>query len=539
MHRHSRGVLAAWCAGLVLLAPSVWGQDAAARRHVGLPEDWSEHSVVFSMAGLAQHPDLAGREPRIRHRLAQLFQGGGSRLLEPLTGQTNLPSRKTRTDWNEDLVRGHVAAGMYPAKYTFDPGAPPSCSNDYAVFGLQIAGTTGGQANFIGFNNLYAGIGGLCGSSPSVMFAYNVTTVTNGKVVLSPIISEDGTKIAFVESAPGTCIFHVLTPGAGEGTITNSAAPTMTSLTISSTSTSTTSSPWIDYFNDIAYVGVDGGLLYKVTGVFNGTPTLAGSPWPITVSAGHQLTPPVLDSAQQLLMVGSADGDLYQIDAESGAVAAAVVGALGSTSHGISAPPIVDITDGTTFVVDADDGTSAVLVELETSTLSQLAKGQIGEGGSGGTASSISQPAFNNDYYNDPSTGQILLCGTGASDLTPWEYAFSFTGTTMNTPAVFSQQIVNSTNATCTDWVEFYNPNVNGGTDFFFFGLTADCTGTGTSGCVVASTVEGAPFTTTNVNGGPSGIIVDNYSTAVQAASIYLSAEGSSTAYKFTQNGLQ
>lgn len=109
----------------------------------------------------------------------------------------------------------------------------------------------------------------------------------------------------------------------------------------------------------------------------------------------------------------------------------------------------------------------------------------------------------------------------------------------MNTPAVFSQQIVNSTNATCTDWVEFYNPNVNGGTDFFFFGLTADCTGTGTSGCVVASTVEGAPFTTTNVNGGPSGIIVDNYSTAVQAASIYLSAEGSSTAYKFTQNGLQ
>jgi hypothetical protein len=41
------------------------------------------------------------------------------------------------------------------------------------------------------------------------------------------------------------------------------------------------------------------------------------------------------------------------------------------------------------------------------------------------------------------------------------------------------------------------------------------------------------------VNGGPSGIVVDNYSTAGQAASIYLMANKVSTAYKFTQNGLQ
>jgi len=32
--------------------------------------------------------------------------------------------------------------------------------------------------------------------------------------------------------------------------------------------------------------------------------------------------------------------------------------------------------------------------------------------------------------------------------------------------------------------------------------------------------------------------VVDNYSTAVQASSIYLCAEGVSTAYKFTQDGL-
>jgi hypothetical protein len=45
--------------------------------------------------------------------------------------------------------------------------------------------------------------------------------------------------------------------------------------------------------------------------------------------------------------------------------------------------------------------------------------------------------------------------------------------------------------------------------------------------------------TTAAVAGGPSGIVVDNYSTAAQASSIYLTAEGQQTAYKFTQNGLQ
>jgi hypothetical protein len=55
---------------------------------------------------------------------------------------------------------------------------------------------------------------------------------------------------------------------------------------------------------------------------------------------------------------------------------------------------------------------------------------------------------------------------------------------------------------------------------------------------VVERTTDIAPLVTAAVAGGPSGIVVDNYSTAVQASSIYLSAEGATTAYKFTQNGL-
>jgi hypothetical protein len=46
---------------------------------------------------------------------------------------------------------------MFPAKYSFDINETPDCSNDYVVFGLNVAGATGGQANVIGLRNLYSG----------------------------------------------------------------------------------------------------------------------------------------------------------------------------------------------------------------------------------------------------------------------------------------------------------------------------------------------------------------------------------------------
>jgi hypothetical protein len=534
--KHSYGV-ASLGVSLLCLAQALWGQTAAAPRHVGAPQDWSEHSLVFSLDGLAKYPNLMDQEPRIRHQVMQRFRTLNPELFRQM-GKVGVSTGPHR-DWNVNFVRGRVAANMYPAKYSFDPGAPPDCNNDYVVFGLNVAGTTGKQANLIAFNNLYSGAGGLCGAAPTVLFAYNVTTVTGGKVLVSPVISEDGTKIAFVESAGTQAIFHVLTWTAGQGTITGAAAPTMTSLPFSPTATCTTSSPWVDYASDTAYVAADGGLLYKINGVFNSASTVAAG-WPVTVSSGHRLSPSVLDNVLGMLMVGSANGNFYQVNVSNGAVSAPlVIGAAGKTSPGIVAPPIVDVTNGTTFVVDANNGTNAVLVEIDTATFLPIATANIGLGASGGTALSIPQPAFDNNYYNNPSTGQIRLCGTGGTDTTPWQYAFGFTGRTLNPTAAFSQQLLTSTTTVCTNWTEFYNPNVGTGTDFFFFGLTSNCTGAATSGCVVAATTEGSPLTTAPVAGGPSGIVVDNWSTAVQASSIYLSAETGSTGYKFTQNGLQ
>jgi len=429
---------------------------------------------------------------------------------------------------------------MSPAKYSFDPAAPPSCANDYVVFGLYMAGVTGGAANLVGLNNLYAGTGGLCGAGPSVLFAYNITTVTGGRILTSPVLSPDGTRIAFVESVAGanaSAIFHVLTWTAGQGGISTAAAPTMTSLTFSTAANSTTSSPWVDYNTDTAYLGADDGKIYKITGVFNGTPTLAGAPWPVTVSANVRLTAPVLDKNLGLLMVGSNNGRLYQIDVATGVPKSVAVGS--GTNRGILAAPIVDVTNGTTFAVSSNDGTSGVLVEVDSATLTLLAKARIGQASNSGTAVNLYEPAFSDSYYTDPATGLIRLCGTGPTDITPWQYAFGFTGTTMQTTASFSQQLLTSTAARCTEWTEFFNPNINGGTDFFFFGLTADCTGTGgPGGCVVARSSD-TVLTKVTITGGPTGIVVDNYSTAGQASSIYFMAKNVNTSYKFTQNGLQ
>jgi hypothetical protein len=532
--------IAASCIGFLFLTTALWAQEGAVSRHVGMVQDWSDRNIVFTLDGLARHPELLYTEPRIMHKLMQRYQTPGSAISRSEGGSA--ATAPDHRDWSVALGRNHVAPNMYPAKYSFDPSLPPDCKNDFVVFGIDTGGTTKGQANLVGVNNLYAGTNGICGGAPTVLFAYNVTTGAGGKVTTSPVLSEDGTQIAFVESRGSSSIFHVVTwgaNGANQGTIGNAVVPVaMTSLTYSSTAATTTSAPWVDYTDHVAYVGDDSGIVYQITNVFNGTPALGGAPWPVTVSSGFRMSPPVLDREISTLLVGSRNGNLYEVDTNTGNLTALVVGAHGHTNPGVLAAPLIDVTNGTAFVVSANDGTSAVIVQADISTTLQLAKARIGLGASTHTVLSIGQPALDNNYYNNASTGTIYACGTGSADTTPWLYSFGFSGTTLNTTATSSKQLLTSTAATCSNFTEFYNPNIGGGTDFFFFGLTQDCTGAGTAGGCVAALTSSTLLTAT-VAGGPSGIVVDNYSTDTQASSIYLTGEAVNSAFKFTQNGLR
>ena len=536
---------------LLVLVSGLCAEEAANSTPMGVSQDWTQHHLIFSRAGLMKHPSVIYSEPRIAQQVARRW-GNFRPQMQPGVHATRSLSAPQR-DWSFSLGTRRLAANMFPAKYSFNPGAPPSCANDFVVFGLNGTGTTGGQANFVAFNNLYAGPGGPCGAAPTVMFGYNITTVAAGRVSTSPVLSLDGKKLAFVETGAGSSIFHVVTwaAGAGNGTVTASAVPgvgnsaTMTSLTFAA-ALDTRSSPWVDYKSDTAYVGADDGKIYKFTGVFKGTPALAGGFWPVTISPGVRASSPVLDNVLGLLLVGVQNGTFYSINVTSGQVKALVVGRSNGRNPGILVAPIVDITNGTSFVVSSNDGTSGVLVQVDTSTLTELAKARIGIASQSGTTVSLFQPAFSDDYFDDPSIGVARLCGTGAADVTPWQYSFGFNfsvplGTfVMDTTPAFSEQLTTSTAARCTGWTEFFNPFANGGTDFFFFGLTVDCGGVGTPGCVVARTNDDSdPLVTADITGGPSGIVVDNYSTVPQASSIYFSgAQTPNTAYKLTQDGL-
>jgi hypothetical protein len=533
----------------LLLAVIVSGLTAETpnqpRQRIGLPQDWTHRHVAFTREIWRSHPELAQLEPRVVHQLLER----APRLATGLETSSTPVSDSTDTlhrDWAVSLNAGRLAPGMSPAKYTFDTAAPPSCTSDYVVFALNTGGSAT-QANVIAFNQLYSGPGGLCGSgNPSVLFAYNVGS---GRIATSPVISLDGTKIAFVETGAGQSIFHVLTwaSGPGNGTAANAPAQpgignaaSMVSINYTS-SIDNRSSPWVDYKNDVAYIGANNGRVYKITGVFTGTPTLVNTPpWPVNIGGGNNISGPVLDQVTGRIFVGEGTGRLRSFDSVTGGNFNTLVVGAGGTAAGIVDAPIVDSGNGVVYAVSGNDGISAVVVQADTSTLQEITRARIGVGGTTGSNIPFYDGALDDNYFNNIATGTLTVCGTGPTNTAPWLYTFNFTGTTLNPVPVSQTQLLPAINARCSPITEFFNPNVNGGTDFFFFGLSINCFGNGTLGCINVRQSVGVPPPPLSQPGGTSAIAIDNESTAGQASSIYFTdLSAPSRAVKLTQSGLQ
>jgi hypothetical protein len=499
--------------------------------------------VIFSQTGLTGYPQLAAEEPRVIH---QWLRQRRTTFGVSMFSADSSPSEPER-DWNVSLGTARLAAGMSPAKFGFDTTSTPSCANDYVVFGLNVPGSTT-QANLIAFNQLYSGTGGLCGTAgPAVLFSYNISTI-GGRIATSPILSLDGTKIAFVETSGSAATFHVLTWATGAGNGTSATTPAVpgtgngaSMVNIALGTADTRSSPWIDYASDVVYVGNNSGRVFKITGVFKGTPQkVAVTPWPVVVSAGRILTGPVLDPVTGKIFVGDSVGNLLSFDpANPATISTLAVGKSGATGANILDAPIVDSSNGLVYAVSSNDGTSAVLVQASASTLTELARARIGRGSAGGTNIAMYDGTPDNNYFNSPSTGSFLVCGTASGSTAPTSYWFGFTGTTLNTTPTTSAPIVTSTRARCSPITEFFNSNIGTGTDFFFFGLNIDCFGANTSGCVMALEPSGTPPAPVAESGGTSAIVIDNESTAGQASSIYFANQATAgSAVKLTQTGL-
>jgi hypothetical protein len=296
---------------------------AGPERRAGLPWDWSHEHLVF---GKTDDPavkailkkDIRAYHQRLRRngtaaRRAALLDStlaGSAAAAQQASGAGKHSGKR---DWSVTLGATQynpVSTGtpLYPAKYVFDLNAAPDCLNDYVAFPTGAMGTSG-QASIVALNQLYSTQGGatgpLCGTAgPEVFWAYiNAlcsATTSSDPILSSPVISLDGTKVAWVTT---TGKVQILTYGAGTTTlggaetVTNPACigsamaggdgASMLSVTLANAKrvgppSVTFSEVFVDYDSDSAYVGDDDGFLHKISPFFNAVGSLqeiAAAPW--------------------------------------------------------------------------------------------------------------------------------------------------------------------------------------------------------------------------------------------------------------------
>ncbi len=611
----SRGVLVFSAACLVCLFAATLSshQDEFHGRRYAVLTDWTTHHVLYPLYGNPDRMMAAGRDPRstfswLRH------DPNAPRWRDR---RRHRDSAGFNRDWSISLgPTAGTAANMYPAKFTFDITAAPSCANDYIVYPVNTAGSAT-QANLVAFNNLYSGTAGgtgICNRTPvtnddgvdaTVLWSYNVSAIS-GAVTTSPALSWDsntgagsvlGTKVAFVESAPGSpAHFHVLAFKAGDGQDTtdtdglqNTLKPTqITSFVITDpvagsgtatdlalgtdpTGTDTLSSPYVDYTHDYAYVGNDIGVLYRIKDVFcpsyntdagctagagPSIDTSWGTAGSVLVGGGcGVLTGAVDDSATGDVFVGCSDGRLYGYTSTGAALAPSHFITVGdaSTFGGIVVPPIVDSSNGYVYAVTGTTGTTPTVMQVPiTNFNNSTGKREAGLGLP--VAENLSIPAFDTAYFSSPTSSNwaILSCGYDSTGSLTLLYDVGFNSSRQlntGTPPIANRFQLASDVEACSPLTGFTNvvsgPPFPSIIDWLFLSLS----GGNLSNYNLNSTTGGSGFgggfgatASFSVSGGSSGIIPDNESSATQASSIYLSGLGvTGTGYcavKLTQAGL-
>jgi hypothetical protein len=409
-------------------------------------------------------------------------------------------------------------------------------------------------ARLTAYKNLYSGT---CSGVPTLSWECE----TGGTVKTSVALSSNGTQLAFVQSyntasATTNAELVLLKPG----TSATLSYPTIVSASAYRTCTApclavfplksddTNSSPFIDYADDVAYVGDSAGNLYKFTGVFNGTPAeVVTSPWPVSVST-KALTSPVYDTATLRIFLGDAGGFLYSYTASTGVLFGKSSQLIATGSAGIVDAPIVDSVQKFAYVFVGDDGNTATGFDCKNATgctgIFRFATSFSGNGtgtcassngtswtagtscgsesilGVGKSTTILYDGTFDNAYYASAggNAGNIWTCPANGSTPTPALFHTSMSTFSTATVSVATAAVspLTSATASCSPVTEI----LNGATDWIFLSVTASgnqtvCKGTTTAGaCVYSFSVGGAVPTAASAgrlaSGGTSGIIIDN-----------------------------
>ena len=455
----------------------------------GMPMDWSHQHVIFSQPSNDAQAAAVMHDPRYwqqfnRLHFVKTLNAGELGLSGPGLFAGTATSHG---DWAQNLGSGaNAGAGVYPAKYSFQINSA-SCGSaatpDYVVFSTGLLGSTS-QASIVGFDNLYSGCGGIV---PTVYWAFN----TAGQVLTSPIVSPDGTQVAFVQTdgaARGTLVLLKWSPGGTVSSpvpphlVSNSAyrncptLPCMTTIILRDganiVTDDVTSSVFPDYTNDTIWVGGARGWLHKITGVFRGTPAeVASGGFPAQMTSGTDLTGPVHDRASGNVFVADAGGFLYRVS-PTGAVTASNQIDFGG---GVYDGPIVDATSGKAYVFSSSDGTTncagapcaAVYMFATNFAGGSGTKVQVG-------ASQVAPPnpppirsgGFDSTYLASANaTGNLYVCGNNGGP--PTLYRIPINAGTMGTPV--AGPALSSATTGCSPVTDFSNPNATGGTTEWIF----------------------------------------------------------------------
>ena len=446
---------------------------------------------------------------------------------------------------------------------------------------VALAGGSGGvgQSTIFAVNQLYSScVGAGPYSAPTIMWSYN--TGTGAIVDSSPILSLDGTQVAFIQRTGGvaslvllkwaavaagsaTTIYAPVTLAAvGTAAYRACAAPCMTTIALSGNPNNTNSSPYYYYDTDTLWVGDNSGSLHKFTGIFLGTPAESGAPWPVVVSAGRILSPPVYDSSSNKVYVGTdreanttVGGRLHGVSNATGAVDTSIllagdVALTHTGSTGVAEAVIVDQLAQRLYVFVATDpsascggvechavyqfATNATLASQATPNKATLGRGQI--------FTRIAYAGiFDNAYYSSTPaspTGYLYACGSNggafATSRHPNLWRIPITANVMATTAEIGPSLVSADTAdgsagggSCSPITDIQN----GANNYIFVSVPQMGNQTGCAGsCVYMFNLTGVTLanwpTRTAVAGltapgGTGGIVIDNSSSVTGASQIY------------------
>jgi hypothetical protein len=579
---------------LLLLGALVCGHGQEGKTpnpaRVGFPWDWSHQYVVFTNTTDLKVLEKMGQDPRFFHHwlrrnlplLQQNWIGsfGAPSLAMPVRDDRDNEearghqgkSRRMKRDWNTDLGNGgFVNANTFPAKWTYDVNAPPSCTQDYVVFPTGANGSSS-QASVLAFNQLYStqgSPGGLCAQDgPSVAWAYvNAAcpaTSISDPIKSSPVLSLDGTKVGWVTTTGKVQVLTIGTTGS------NGAAPTqgkgsppvpvcignptnnavLGTVTLNGSPAVSNSAVYVDYANDIGYVGDDSGKLHKLTPFFSGSlAEVTSGGWPVTVSSTTTkiLTAPVSDPISKNIFIGDSEGTagkLFYVRIAAGSLGSCNPGSNGgnppclgntvltvSSKQGLSDPPVVDSANGWVYIQTSNaDGSNAKIFQADP-TLTTVSTANVGNTSN----RDLHAGNFDNTYFNfgpTNSNARYYVCGldSGGNSVV---YQFGFNGSTghLNSSSTTSLAVTSSNNSPCSPLTEIYNPHASGGAkDWLFLSVTDHGTGAscGNKPCVFQIDITNAPATLSlsqtgvySPNQGTSGMIVDNVSSLSQTSNVY------------------